>query len=38
MGKQIEPNTDGDATADAMAVVAVLAVVLVAVVYWLSTF
>ena len=38
MSKQIEPNTDGDATADAIAVVARLAGVLVAVVYWLSTF
>ncbi len=38
MGKQIESNTDGDATADAIAVVAILAVVLTAVVYWLSTF
>jgi|TARA_B110000977_G_scaffold164364_1_gene210816 hypothetical protein len=38
MGKKIEVNTDGDSTADAIAVVAVLAVILVAVVNWLSTF
>ena len=38
MSKQVEPNTDGDSTADAIAVVAVLAVILVAVVNWLSTF
>ena len=38
MSKQIDPNTDGDATADAIAVVAIMAVVLVSIVYWLSTF
>ena len=38
MSKKEEVNTDGDSTADAIAVVAVLAVVLIAVVNWLSTF
>jgi len=38
MSKQVEPNTDGDSTADAIATVAIMSIVIVAVVYWLSTF
>ena len=38
MSKQVEPNTDGDSTADAIAIVVVMSIVLLAAVYWLSTF
>jgi len=38
MSKQVEPNTDGDSIADAIAIVVVMSIVLLAIVYWLSTF
>lgn len=36
MSKEQAPDTTGDSTADAIAIVAVLAIIMTTVVYWLS--
>ena len=38
MAKETKPDTAGDSKADAIAVIAVLSISMVAVVYWLSRF
>jgi len=38
MAKETKPVTAGDSKADAIAVIAVLSIIMVAVVYWLSRF
>jgi hypothetical protein len=38
MAKATKPDTTGDSKADAIAVISVLSIILVAVVYWLSRF
>jgi hypothetical protein len=38
MAKATKPDATGDAKADAIAVIAILAIILTAVVYWLSRF